>query len=194
MPGLVPGIDIFWGREEARGLARSTRIGREASEGAQPVRTPLASQSPTTRSRRGDTGAGPDSWPAKRPICGAGNQIRMALIQTTPLDTKRRFRMIIKVRNYCHKAARKRPERQDRPLRTEGRSDPARTVVTRPSRNLSGARAPGAAVTRSSLRPPILKRVISMQSPGEQTFDLEFTPLQRQVLRLLAVPEHAFMS
>ena len=27
-----------------------------------------------------------------------------------------------------------------------------------------------------------------------QTFDLEFTPLQRQVLRLLAVPEHAFMS
>jgi hypothetical protein len=27
-----------------------------------------------------------------------------------------------------------------------------------------------------------------------QTFDLEFTPLQRQVLRLLAVPEHAFMA
>ena len=27
-----------------------------------------------------------------------------------------------------------------------------------------------------------------------QTFDLEFTPLQRQVLRLLAVPEHAFVS
>jgi hypothetical protein len=27
-----------------------------------------------------------------------------------------------------------------------------------------------------------------------QTFDVEFTDLQRQVLRLLAVPEQAFMS
>jgi hypothetical protein len=49
--------------------------------------------------------------------------------------------MTIKVRNYCHTAARKR-----------------------------------AAVTRSSLRPPILKRVISMQSSGE------LTPRERELM------------
>jgi hypothetical protein len=39
----------------------------------------------------------------------------------------------------------------------------------------------------------ILRKLVH-NGKAVQTFDVEFTDLQRQVLRLLAVPEQAFMS
>ena len=54
-----------------------------------------------------------------------------------------------------------------KPLRREGRSVPPVPVVSRPLRNFSGARAPGAAVTRPSLRPLLLERAMNLQSSGE---------------------------
>ena len=53
------------------------------------------------------------------------------------------------------------------PLRREGRSVSAVPVVNARSRNLSCAGAVGAAGTRSSLRPLIFGRVMSMNNSGE---------------------------